>query len=71
MTFDPTVEALEGAWRVLQDRWRITEERWRDVVRTEFEKEYWAEFETLVPYGLKEIEQLLDLMEAVHREVGA
>lgn len=70
MTSDPAAAALEAAWRVIQDRWRTTEAPWRDAVRTEFEKEYWAEFENVVPAGLKETERLLDLIEAARREVG-
>ncbi len=54
--------ALQAEWRLLQERWAEARARWRDPVAERFEREFWQEYERLLPQVL---DQLLTLDETV------
>ncbi|MBL7065841.1 MAG: hypothetical protein ISS49_16820 [Anaerolineae bacterium] len=62
-------ERLQNAWRALQQQWRITGDLWNDPVRHHFEREFWQEWEQVVPSTLEAIRHLAEVMGAARRAV--
>ncbi|MDQ2731137.1 MAG: hypothetical protein M3Y56_05720 [Armatimonadota bacterium] len=62
MSFSQPSETLNSAWTSLQAQWSETRAEWNDVVAERFEREFWSEWETIVPSAtaaLQELEELL------------
>lgn len=62
-------EKLQGAWLVMRQRLDSTGELWRDAVRQQFEKEFWQEFEQVVPATLEQMRRLGEVIDQARREV--
>lgn len=60
---------LEHAWGSIQRQWHCTEEQWQDAVKDRFQREFWEEYEHVVPAALKEIGQLEQVIAQIQREV--
>lgn len=56
-------------WAVLQGQWHTACAAWNDAVRTQFEKEFWQEFEQVVPATLEEMRRLGEVIDQARREV--
>jgi|GEM_PF-865304 len=57
-TMKHPTEAVENQWRSLQDRWCATTEQWRDSVRLDFERQFWQDYESVVPNTIRKLEEL-------------
>ena len=57
-------QQLSTDWSLLREQWQATRYDWQDAVATRFEKEYWREYEEVLPLLLRE---LLELDETVER----
>jgi len=64
-----TSERLQNSWRALQQQWQATCELWNDPVRHHFEREFWQEWEQVVPSTLDAMQQLAEVMSAARRAV--
>jgi len=62
-------ERLQNGWRALQQQWQTTCELWNDPVRHHFEREFWQEWEQVVPSTLDAMQQLAEVMSAARRAV--
>jgi hypothetical protein len=62
-------ERLEYAWGTLQRQWDRTGEQWQDAVHDRFQREFWEEYERVVPAALKEIGHLEQVIAQIQREV--
>jgi len=62
-------EHLEHAWRALGRQWDRTGEQWQDVVHDRFQREFWAEYERVVPAALGELSRLEEMLARVQREM--
>jgi len=61
--------SLTARWKVLQQRWGESCELWNDPVRHSFEREFWQEFEQVVPATLRQIEHLGNLFSQARYQV--
>jgi hypothetical protein len=62
-------DKLQGAWLVMRQCLDSTGELWRDAVRQQFEREFWQEFEQVVPATLEEMRRLGEVIAQARREV--
>jgi len=62
-------ERLQHSWHALQQQWRTTCDLWNDPVRRHFEREFWQEWEHVVPATLEAMQHLADLMGQARRAV--
>ena len=62
-------ERLYNRWRALQQQWRTTCDLWNDPVRHHFEREFWQEWEQVVPTTLNALQDLAEVMSAAQRAV--
>ena len=53
-------EKAKNEWHRLKNQWNITSQDWDDDVKNRFEKEFWQEFEYLVPNFLKTLGKTSD-----------
>lgn len=57
-TMELPSEAVESQWRSLQERWVATTAHWRDAVRLDFERQFWQDYERVVPSTIRKLEEL-------------
>jgi len=62
-------ERLQTGWRVLQQQWRTTCDLWNDPVRSHFEREFWQEWEQIVPATLDAMQHLAEVISAAQHGV--
>jgi len=62
-----TGDNLDSEWRILQRQWENTRQQWQDAVAEAFEREFWQQLETEVPYFLKSISDLDEVLEQALR----
>lgn len=53
-----TADELQAEWLLLRERWESAKEHWRDGVRERFEREFWEEYERVLPAAIAEIRRL-------------
>lgn len=63
------LDQVQSHWRILQDRWRGTADGWNDRVRHQFEREFWEEYERVVPSTLNSIARLEEALKSVRHHV--
>jgi hypothetical protein len=47
---------------MLQHEWLAVGEVWNDATQRQFEREYWSEFERVIPRALEEVYRLEELL---------
>ena len=62
-------ERLQNNWRALQQQWCTTCDLWNDPVQRHFEREFWQEWEQVVPSTLDAMQHLAEVMSAARRAV--
>lgn len=62
-------EQIQTRWRMLQQQWRTSCGLWNDPVRHRFEREFWREWEQVVPATLDAMQQLAEVVNAARRAV--
>jgi len=68
-SLNTTHEQIRNGWRVLQRQWQASCALWDDPVRRQFEREFWQDFEQVVPATLKEMERLVQVIAQARRGV--
>lgn len=63
------IDKISNEWRILENQWNSTCQRWNDSMRQRFEREFWQEFERLVPAYLKKLEETDYLISKAYREL--
>lgn len=53
-----TADELQAEWLLLRERWESAKEQWRDGVRERFEREFWEEYERVLPAAIAELRRL-------------
>ena len=62
-------ERIQGRWRMLQQQWHASCSQWNDPVRYHFEREFWQEWEQIVPATMEAMQQLAEVVSAAQRAV--
>ena len=62
-------DQLDEQWRLLQREWQTAGEEWKDGTRAGFENEIWRDYQSAMPVALRELQQLIDLIERALRDV--
>ncbi len=62
-------ERIRAGWRILQTQWRATCELWNDPVRRRFERDFWQEWEQVVPSTMDAMQYLAEVISAARRAV--
>lgn len=52
------LDGLLEQWRLLQAQWGATRDLWHDPVRHYFEREFWQQYEEVMPPLLKDMDRL-------------
>lgn len=60
---------LQESWQMLRQRWQATTEIWEDVVRRQFEKEFWQPLESQTRLTQVNLEQLAQVVTEAKRNV--
>ena len=63
------IEKISNEWRILENQWKSTCHLWNDSMSQRFEREFWQEFERLVPAYLKKLEETDYLVSKAYREL--
>lgn len=63
------IHHLESNWKALNLRWEETKKVWADLVRRDFEKEYWDVLALQVPATQREMERLAQVIAGARRSV--
>jgi hypothetical protein len=61
---------LNDAMDALKVHWDRTIPLWRDIVRTDFEENYWEPLQPQVEGALKAIDQMMQVLGKMRRECG-
>jgi len=64
-----TQNRLCDNWKALQQRWQTSRAFWNDPVNRGFEREYWQEFERVIPTTMDEMAKLAQLIAQAQRNV--
>jgi len=64
-----THDTLDNGWQRLQQQWRAACDRWNDPVSRRFEREYWQEYERLLPATMQEMQKLAEVIAQARRAV--
>ena len=64
-----TISRLESEWKALALRWEETRKVWTDLVRHDFEKEYWETLAPQPPAVQREMERLAQVIAGARRNV--
>ncbi|MEW6230987.1 MAG: hypothetical protein AB1566_01585 [Chloroflexota bacterium] len=64
-----TQEQLHAAWQALQHQWRASCALWDDPVSRRFEREFWQDFERVVPATMNEMQKLAQVIAQARRNV--
>jgi len=62
-------ESLQSSWRILHQQCRSACDLWNDPVRHRFEREFWLEYEQVVPATVDEMERLAQIIAQARRHV--
>jgi hypothetical protein len=62
-------EALERSWRTLRQQWGTTCDLWKDPVQRHFEREFWEQWEQVVPATTEAMRDLAEVLSAARRAV--
>ena len=60
---------LKDRWAALNVQWSSTCEVWNDPVRQRFEKQFWSDYEQVIPQVLGGMELLSEVLEQARRNV--
>lgn len=63
-------EQFRHDWRKLQSKWQVVAAGWHDEKKHRYEREFWREFEEVVPVTLEEIDKLHRLVLRARHEVS-
>lgn len=66
-------EELRNHWRSLQQQWQATCELWQDSVQATFEREFWEEWQRMIPTALemmRELDAALEVARSALRQAG-
>ena len=63
------IEKISNEWRILENQWNSTCQHWNDSMRQHFEREFWQEFERLVPAYLRKLEETGQFISKAYREL--
>jgi hypothetical protein len=63
------ISQLETEWKALALRWEETKKVWTDLVRRDFEKEYWEVLASQPPAVQREMERLAQVIAGAKRSV--
>ncbi|MBN2006249.1 MAG: hypothetical protein JXA21_23040 [Anaerolineae bacterium] len=69
MKIDAAHDRLKAGWQVLQTRWQASRAQWDDPVARRFEKEFWQEYEQVLPATLQEMQNLAEVIAQARRNV--
>ncbi len=58
---------LDNSWKALRLQWQAALTLWDDPVSRHFEREYWQEFERVVPATLDEMQKLAQVIAQAQR----
>jgi hypothetical protein len=58
---------LRAQWRSLQSSWQATREKWRDGISSQFEREFWNQWQTEAPRIIKAFDELNAVLEKALR----
>ncbi len=61
---------LNDAMDALRFRWTETTPRWRDVVRKDFEENYWEPLLPQVDSALKAVDYMMQVLSRMRQECG-
>jgi len=61
---------LNTEWKILQNQWNNSRQQWRDAVAERFEREFWQEWEEVVPCTLQSIVDLDDILSQALRNTA-
>lgn len=61
-SFDQPSETIASSWSLLQGEWAECREHWDDAVALRFEREFWSEWEKLLPSLIPVLRQLEDAL---------
>jgi len=62
-------ERIRNGWRVLQRQWQASGTLWNDPVQRRFEREFWQDFERVVPATMNEMQKLAEVIAQARRGV--
>jgi hypothetical protein len=63
-------EQLTDSLHQLAADWNSTKDVWNDSARQYFEKEFWAEFETITSASILKLQELIDALAHAEREIS-
>ena len=66
-SLNTTREQLYAAWQALQHQWQASCALWDDSVRRRFEREFWQDFERVVPATMNEMQKLAEVIAQARR----
>lgn len=61
-------DRITRRWKDLRDQWAATRQKWRDTVGDRFEREFWQEWEKVVPQFLKAVDDLEKVLDRAVRD---
>ena len=64
-----THDQLRNTWLSLQRQWQASCALWDDPVRHQFEREFWQDFERVVPATINEMQKLAEVIAQARRSV--
>lgn len=67
--FNSTSECITERWSSLQAQWAQCRSEWNDGVAERFEREFWSEWEELVPRALPLLRELEDALHSAKRQM--
>jgi len=62
-------ERLHNCWQTLQRQWSTACEFWDDPVQWRFEREFWQDFERIVPATMEQMKRLTKVIAQARREI--
>jgi hypothetical protein len=60
---------LDGSWQALRRQWQASRGLWNDPVSHRFERDFWQEFERIVPATLIQLESVILVISEARRNV--
>lgn len=55
--------SIDGGWSQLRETWGAVRGEWRDAVALRFEREWWQQFEEVVPRWLDALAEVDEVLE--------
>jgi sRNA-binding protein len=62
-------EQLTDSLRQLSSNWELAKGVWNDAAREDFEKDYWAEFESSTAASIERLQDLIDTLAQAERQI--